>query len=274
MEFEKNLTIIDNKKVFYLDNNVDGDVLVMLHGFPGNHLGLMEMADMTGSDYRIIIPDLPACGNSDPLRKVHSLENYSEWLDAFLVSLGIGKVIIMGHSFGSRVALVYSGLHPEKVGKMILITPVLRVEGLLDRIISAYYSIAGAMPEYLKRAMISNGLGKKVGDMIIFKSKDALKHKEIMDRDAEEVRKVNPRANMEIFDEFYNHDLILNSGGIGIPTLVIAGALDEVSPMGVIKELVSSLPEGELEVVRDGGHLVPLEEPQVVADIMKRWIDK
>ena len=66
MNFKKRIAIINNRKFFYLDNNnASSKVLVLLHGFPGNHLGLVRLANYMGNDYRILIPDLPACGSSD-----------------------------------------------------------------------------------------------------------------------------------------------------------------------------------------------------------------
>ncbi|MDD4409239.1 MAG: alpha/beta hydrolase [Candidatus Pacebacteria bacterium] len=273
MEFQQNLIIINNRKVFYLDNNASGKVLILLHGFPGNHLGLLELANLIGEGYRIVIPDLPACGKSDPLVKAY-LADYENWLDTFLDSFGVEKVSIMGHSFGSRVALVYSGNHPDRVEGLILIAPVLRVEGVFDRIISAYYSLAGVMPEYMKRMMLSNGLGKKVGDMVIFKSKNTLRRKEIMKRDAEEVKRIDTKTSMEIFDEFNNYDLVPSGKKVKTDSLVIAGGLDEISPIGAISDLASLLPNAELEVIEEGGHLIPLEEPEKVARIIRRWLDR
>ena len=51
---------------------------------------------------------------------------------------------------------------------MVLIAPVVKFEGLFDRFASIYYEIAGVLPDYLQKIMLSNGFGKKIGDMVIF----------------------------------------------------------------------------------------------------------
>jgi len=271
MIFKKNIIEINNRKIFYLDNNVNSVPVILLHGFPGNHMGLVGLADCMGN-CRLIIPDLPACGLSDSLEKKHNLKNYSDWLNEFLKSLSIDKAIIIGHSFGSRVALVFTNRYPKKVEKLILITPVLKVDGMLNRVISAYYGITGILPEYLQKIMLSNGFGKKWGNKVIFKSGSSKIHKEIIARDIKEIKKLSPQVNIEIFDEFYKFSLIPVGKKIKKESLVIAGESDEVSPLGPIRELVGQLFDAKLEIMKKCGHLVPLEKPKATAGIIKKWL--
>jgi pimeloyl-ACP methyl ester carboxylesterase len=274
MKFKKSLITINNRKFFYLDNNnATKKVLILLHGFPGNHLGLIRLANcIGGNNYRIIIPDLPACGSSDLLEGKHNLKNYSDWLSNFLKKLSIDEVVIIGHSFGSRIALVFTNYYPEKIRGLILITPVLKVDGLLNRVISAYYGITGILPKYLQKIMLSNGFGKKMGDIIIFKSASPKIHKEIIDRDIKEIKKTKPQVSIEIFDEFYKFSLIPVGKKIKKKSLIIASGSDRISPLGPIKELARQLPNVKLKIMKDCGHLVPLEKPKAIASIIKKWL--
>jgi len=274
MKFKKNIITINNRKIFYLDNGSPSQkIIVLLHGFPGNHMGLIDLAEYI-NDYRIIIPDLPACGSSESLEGKHNLKSYSNWLNSFLDSLSLDEVIIVGHSFGSRIALVFTNYYSKKVRGLILITPVLKVDGLLNRIISAYYGITGMLPEYLQKIMLSNGFGKKMGDKIIFKSADPKIHKEIIDRDIKEIKKTKPQVSIEIFDEFYKFSLIPAGRGIKKDSLIIASELDRISPLGPIRELACQLPNVKLKIMKKCGHLVPLEKPKTTAVIIKKWLEE
>jgi len=273
MNFKKRIATISNRKFFYLDNdNPSQKVILLLHGFPGNHFGMIDLANNIGNDYRIIIPDLPACGSSDILEGKHNLKNYSDWLNDFLIKLSINEVIIVGHSFGSRIALVFTNYYPKKVKGLVLITPVLKVDGLLNRIISIYYGITGIFPKYLQKIMLSNGFGKKMGDLFIFKSADPKIHKEIIDRDIKEIKKTKPQVSIEIFAEFYKFSLIPVGKEIKKDSLVIASELDMISPLGPIKELVRQIPKAKLEIMKKCGHLVPLEKPKSTSKIIRRWL--
>jgi pimeloyl-ACP methyl ester carboxylesterase len=275
MKFKKRIATISNRKFFYLDNNNPSQkVIILLHGFPGNHLGMIDLANNIGNDYRIIIPDLPACGSSGLLEGKHNLKNYSDWLNDFLESLSIKEVIIIGHSFGSRIALVFTNYYSKKVKRLILITPVLKVDGLLNRIISIYYGITGIFPKYLQKIMLSNGFGKKMGDLFIFKSNNPKMHKEIIDRDIKEIKKTKPKVSIEIFDEFYKFSLIPFGKEIKKDCLIIASELDRISPLGPIKELARQIPNAKVEIMKGCGHLVPLEKPKATAIIVKKWLLK
>ena len=57
MKLKKNTVIINDRKFFYWEKNEKSEeALVLLHGFPGNHEGLVDLAGGLGDDYRIIIP--------------------------------------------------------------------------------------------------------------------------------------------------------------------------------------------------------------------------
>jgi pimeloyl-ACP methyl ester carboxylesterase len=275
MKFKKKIVRINNRKFFYLDNNIASPkVIILLHGFPGNHMGLVGLADRIENDCRMIIPDLPACGASDILEGKHNLKNYSDWLNNFLEKLSIDETVIIGHSFGSRIALVFTNYYPKKIKGLVLITPVLKVDGLLNRIISAYYGITGMMPQYLQKIMLSNGFGKKMGDKIIFKSSNPKIHKEIIKRDIEEIKKTKPQVSIEIFDEFYKFNLIPVGKKIKKDSLIIASGSDRISPLGPIQELARHLPNVKLKIMKNCGHLVPLEKPKTTAMIIKKWLNE
>ena len=275
MKFKKDIIKVNGRNVFYIDSGGQNPVIILLHGFPGNHMGLIDLATyIGGAGYRIIIPDLPACGRSDSLEKKHNLKNYSDWLNNFLEALSIDKVIIIGHSFGSRIALVFTNYYPKRVKRLVLITPVLKVKGLFNRIFSIYYGVTGFMPKYLQKIMLSNGFGKKLGNKIIFESADPNIHKEIIDRDIREIKRLKPRVNIEIFDEFYRFSLIPAGEKIKKDSLLIAGELDRVSPLGPIQELSCQLSTVELEIMKNCGHLLPLENPEMTAKIIKKWLTK
>ena len=125
----------------------------------------------------------------------------------FLKSLLIKKAILIGHSFGSRVALVFAGVYPQMVEKLVLITPVVKVEGLVARFVSVEYKIAEMLPEYLRKAWLSNKIHSTVRDTIIFRSSSLKKKKGIDCQRKKEAKILNPDINIELFAEFYKFNL-------------------------------------------------------------------
>ena len=274
MNFQKKSATVDGIKTIYWEkNHGQKNIIILLHGFPGTHTGLLGMANGI-ENYCLIIPDLPACGLSQPLAQKHNLENYSKWLESFLKELSISKAILVGHSFGSRLGLVFAGHHPEKVEKLVLITPVVKVEGLFARFVSAEYEIAKFLPQYLKRYLMTNALHREVERRIIFKTASQKKRQELMAREKKELKHLNPQINAELFDEFYKFSLIPTGGRVKTKTLVIAGALDEIAPLDSVKELTLQLADCEFVIMEKAGHLVVAEKPLTVAKIIKLWMKK
>ncbi len=272
MSFRKKLIVVNDKKTFYWEKNPEKkNVMVLLHGFPGSHQGLVDMANGLGN-YRLIIPDLPACGLSEPLTEKHNLENYSQWLNDFLKFLSINQTIIIGHSFGARVALVFGGYYPKKVRQLVLITPVVKVEGLIARFVSVEYGIAKILPQYLRKAWLSNKIHRKVGNLIIFKSASPKRRRELIVRENKELKHLDPKINIELFDEFYKFNLAPEGKKVKAKSLVIAGGLDEIAPLDSVKELAAHLINSDFIIMKNCGHIVVAEKPLTTASIIRKWL--
>ena len=100
----------------------DAPVLVLVHGFRGDHHGLEPVvAQLPG--FRIVSPDLPGFGESATFTaRPHDIDAYAEWLGAFIRAIGIdGPYTLLGHSFGSIVAAnaVARGLGAVDVGAVL-----------------------------------------------------------------------------------------------------------------------------------------------------------
>ena len=272
MIFKKNITVINGRKVFYWEKNHEyKETLVLLHGFPGNHVALMDMVKQLG-DYNIIIPDLPACGQTDSLQEEHTLKNYSKWLDNFLKNISVDKAIIIGYSFGSRVALTFSIFHPEKVVKLVLITPVVRADSLIARIASLEYEIAGMLPKHVQKTWLSNKIYHGLSNMIIFKSASKKRRQYLINIDAKEVKHLDPRANLELFDELYASPPISKGSKINIKTLIIAADRDEIATPSSVKELYGRFTNADLKIIKNAGHIAVAERPKRVAGLIGEWL--
>ena len=271
--FKKYQIILDGRKVSYWQKGENEEkTIVLLHGFPGSHRGLTDMAKGL-SGYRIVIPDLPGCGKSEPLKNSYTLKHYAAWLYAFLENLSLKKVILVGHSFGSRIALVFAETYPEKMETMILITPVTAVEGLIARAASIQYKIAELLPSNLKHAWLANGLYQKIEHMIIFKSVRGKRKAELVKKDKTEYRLIDPETTIGVFEEFYRNNLLPKANIATIPTLIIASDKDEIAPLTQVKELTIRLPHSKMIIMKNSGHLVVLERPLQTAKIIREWLD-
>ena len=261
-------------KTFYWEKNPQSrETIVFLHGFPGNHLGLVDLANKFPNQYRLIIPDMPACGKTPPLSRPHTLKNYARWLKDFLRELQIENPIIVGHSFGSRVALVFASHYQNQAEKLVLLTPVVALYGIMPRIASLKGIIAKMLPQYMQKRWLSHPLYQYVVKMIIFKSASKKRRDEITNINNEELKSLDVNATIEVFDEFYTSNLLPMAKAIKIPCLIIAGDRVEVDTPASIKKLGSQSNLFTVAVMQKSGHLLPLESPAATAKIIKHWLN-
>ncbi|MDD5639430.1 MAG: alpha/beta hydrolase [Candidatus Pacebacteria bacterium] len=274
MRFQKKSIIINEKKVFYWEKNtLKKKAIIFLHGFPGSHSGLVDMANAF-TDYRLIIPDLPACGESEPFEEKHNLENYSQWLNNFLNQLGIQKIILVGHSFGARIGLYFSSYYPTKTERLVFITPVVKVEGMIVRIASLNYKIAEYLPKSLQKKWLANPVYRTAGHIIVFKTSSRKRRKYLIAKDVKEFNRLDPRATIELFEEFYSSDLVDLGSRIKTDSLIIAGERDEIAPLNSVKNLADKLSNIEMIVMKGEGHIVVAESPLSTATIIRKWLEK
>ncbi len=107
----------------------DGQLLVLVHGFRGDHHGLEGLARAANSiapELRIVVPDLPGFGASPTVPgRAHDLDLFGEWLCEFVAQIKEPEegFAILGHSFGSLVVAnaMYQGLSPRNT---TLINPI------------------------------------------------------------------------------------------------------------------------------------------------------
>ncbi|MCE3294000.1 MAG: hydrolase, partial [Arthrobacter sp.] len=80
----------------------DTRTILVIHGFRGDHHGLLRVADHL-PDMRLIMPDLPGFGSSGAfVDGEHSVSRYGRFIKDFLDALGLGPdTVLLGHSFGS-----------------------------------------------------------------------------------------------------------------------------------------------------------------------------
>ena len=109
-----------------------GPPLVCLPGGPGLEPGYLGDLGGLGRSRELILPDSRGTGDSevpaDPV--AYRCDRIARDADALRAELGLERMDLLGHSAGGTVALLYAAAHPERVGRLILLTPSVRALGL------------------------------------------------------------------------------------------------------------------------------------------------
>ncbi|MGX5680480.1 alpha/beta fold hydrolase [Schumannella luteola] len=244
--------------------------LVVVHGYRGEHHGLEPVvAQLQG--IRIVSPDLPGFGESDPLvGRRHDIAGYAEWLAAFVATLGLGGAPVLGHSFGSIVVshAVAAGLAPSR---MILVNPIAAPalsgpNGFLSRLTLLYYRLGRALPERLGSALLSNWLIVHFMSLVLVQSHDPEVRRFVHDQHHTYFsRYANRDSVVEGFEASISSDVSMVASRIAVPTLLVGADRDPITTVAAQQRLAKLFPDARLEIIPGVGHLIHYEKPREAA---------
>ena len=263
-----------------------GAAILVLHGGPDfDHRYLLPDLDRLSDGYRLVYYDQRGRGDSRRVRPEDvSLASELADLDAVRQALHLDRVVLLGHSWGTVLALEYAVRHPERVSRMILMNPApasttqyrrvrkARLEALgsdLDRMkaiaatdafkrgdpdaVAAYYRIhfkaAVARPDDLERVMTSFRASFTPERIVAGRAIEDQLMKETWASDG--------------------YDLLPRLAKVTVPTLVITGDHD-FFPVSMSEEISRALPSSRLVTLGGCGHFTYLECPAEV----RRSIDE
>lgn len=105
------LKIMDVNLNYQRYGNIEGKTIVLLHGW-GQNIDMMKpIGDRFTKDFDIVIFDLPGFGNSSEPKEFFSCYDYVELIHKALEELKVEKPIIIGHSFGGKLGLLYASIY-------------------------------------------------------------------------------------------------------------------------------------------------------------------
>jgi pimeloyl-ACP methyl ester carboxylesterase len=254
---------VDGMRIAYTRAG-DGPVLVMLHGAPSDSRTWQWMLSDLSRDHTVIAWDAPGFGESSDIDDSWRAPQFADALAAFVAALGVGRPHVVGHSFGTMVALSLFRRHPLVPASLVLI--------------GGYAGWAGSLPpaEVARRLEMFVGMAE-LGDAFDPKSYPGLFSELIpADRDAvmttmmrENIRPATIRAAGHIGAET---DLRPMLPTIDVPALVLHGEADARSPIANAQALHAAIPASQLVVLPELGHACLVEDPEACAAEIRRFV--
>ncbi|HUH97401.1 MAG TPA: alpha/beta hydrolase [Anaerolineales bacterium] len=235
-------------------NNRSRPPVVLIHGAGGSHLSWPPHLRRL-PDQRIFAPDLPAHGKSEGIGH-HAVEDYVHDLFEFLSELKIYSAILVGHSMGSAVALSAAIHFPERIIALGLIGSGARLRVAPDLLHAA------SDPSTFESAvqMIHNAS---------FSSQSS-RTRELSTQRMLETRPTVLYGDLLACDAFDVMDQLLK---LSLPTLIVCGSDDRMTPLRYSEFLRDHIAGARLEVVPQAGHMVMLEQPDLVSNLLADFFD-
>ena len=237
-----------------------GRPVVFLHGLLASSYMWRNITH--GLTYRNTVyqPDLMGFGFSEKPHNVsYSLATYVAQLGAFLDTLHLDDPILVGHDIGAAIVLLYTLRNPDKVRKLILGCTVAQVARFHVSILQVWKWIRQHDPdnEVFPIEAIVWGM-----------THDFLKNAAGVDQMIEGLRNpqfpVSPEAYGRQADAARAFDVLDRVGAVTVPTLVLVGDQDILTPPWASRKLAAAIPGAKLQVIEGGAHGFFLEIPESV----------
>ena len=264
---------VDGINIRYIDEG-EGDPLLLVHGIPTSSFLWRHMIEDLSAHGRVIAPDLPGFGFSDPPQNGdYSISNYARLLESFLEALSIEPATLVCHDYGGPIVITYALRNPDKYKKLIILDtflhndlPPLPLSMKIARIWPFGEIFVGLGGE----SIAGSGLKDGVSDNSLI-SEDVIKRYYLPEGTPEKLNK----TMLGTLRVDYKKDLVFienNIGTIEKPTLIIWGDKDKFLPLSLGKRILQDIRGSELVVIPNCGHFVQEEKPKMVTKIIIEFL--
>lgn len=262
---------IDGVRLHYREEG-EGPPVVLLHANYASLFMWEPWAAALKDRYRVIRVDLPAHGLTGPEPSGnYSLQRIQSLFEQFVDARGLERFVVVGTSIGGTVAMRYAADHPERIERLVMISPGSLEARVRGRTTPANVpKIADVLAWVTPRAFTAYMLRNDYGDPA--RVTDAV----IDEWYAMWMREGNRQAMIDLLRQYVSGGVEAKIRSIRVPVLLIWGEKNKRVPLALAYEtraLLANSPQIQLEVLPGIGHMLVQEAPQQSAAVIRRYLD-
>lgn len=237
----------------------EGSPVILMHGWGCSHETVQSIADIAKEHHKVYNVDFPGFGqSSEPLTtdKVWGVEEYTTIIEQLAKEEKIEDPILIGHSFGGRVSILFGSRNKVK---QIVLADSAGVKP--KRPISYYYKV------------YSFKLMKRLYQLLLGKEKAKARiERQRAKRGSSDYANSSPMMR-QILSKVVNEDLCSVMPSISAPTLLIWGENDTATPLSDAKKMTKLIPDAGLVSFPGAGHYSFLDRPAQFAAVLRSFIN-
>lgn len=258
---------IEGRRAHYHDGGVawaaERPAVVFIHGAGGDHtLWQQQSRALAHHGCNVAALDLPGHGRSEDVPALESVGAFAAWVADFLAAAGLARAALVGHSLGACIALELAATQPGRVSALALagaglampVSPALLADSAENppqavRFIAAY---AHGRPMHLGHAPTPGNWMMGSSTALMDACSGPVLHRDFAVCNAWDGAPLAPQVRC--------------------PTLVVAGALDRMTPPRAGKALADAVPGARYELLPGCGHMIPVEAPRALLRLLRDFL--
>ncbi|MCF2138125.1 MAG: alpha/beta hydrolase [Candidatus Thorarchaeota archaeon] len=228
--------------------------IVMVHGAGGSSVTWFMQLRGLGREVHVKALDLNGHGATPDRNEKDIFRSYLNDIDTVVEESD--RPVLMGHSMGGALSLLYALENPDKMAGLILVGTGARLrvaDFIFDLLDNDFEGYVNAVGQYMFAGSTS---------------------KQLIEASQQEVRKCPVEIIHRDFDACNRFDVMKRLAEIKVPTLIIVGEDDMMTPVKYAAYLHEHIPHSEFVVIKDAGHSVMLERPAEMNRAIIDWIRK
>jgi pimeloyl-ACP methyl ester carboxylesterase len=247
-----------------------GPALVLLHGLALSHLSWRATSSALAEHFTVYTLDLPGFGYSDKPLGYGSARRTAAFVDRFLATLRLERVTLIGHSLGGAVALWLAIERPTRVERVVLVNVAeIGDAAAIFRVIAT--PIVGDLllrtitPATMRSLLAHAYVQKQVVTSVVVASYTRF------------IRSPGARRALIEHTRAYDGDkraLLPRLRDMSAPALIVWTDQDPYFPLSVAHELWKAVPDADLEVVANAGHVPQEEQAEAFRRIVLGWLHR
>lgn len=240
-----------NLNIYYEEYGCGEKILIFLHGWGNSCQSFTKQIEYFKDKYHLYLIDMPGFGKSSEPPKPYSLNDYIEVLENFIIDKQINCPILVGHSFGGRIAIKYAS--SKKISHLILIASagLKKKRRTKTRFKILKYKIKKKWYQITKNYALYNYLIKNSGSSDYQNASSILKKTMI---------------------KVINEDLSKQLKKINVKTLLIWGQQDTETPIEQGEKMKKMIKGAALVVFKKGTHFVHQENEKEINKIIEDFV--
>lgn len=235
------------------DDAGSGDAVVLLHGYPFNRSLWREQVEVLSQSHRVIAPDLRGHGESEVAPA--TMEAMARDAEALMTILGVSQAVVGGLSMGGYVTLAFYRLFPQRVRALVL----------ADTRASADTDEGKQTRAQQAEKALREGMNAIADDMLpkLLSAQTLKDRPEIVDRVRQMITTTKPQGAAEAQKAMAaRQDQIDLLSQIMVPTLILVGREDAITPVKDSELMHRAIEGSQLEIIDNAGHVSNLEQPE------------